>query len=361
MAATFVDLGLLRLVAHGLVGADTSTAPVDAVRRMLAVQAQDLPGALTSVALRTGARDRAAVVAALDAGDLVRSWPMRGTLHLVASVDLPWLLPLAGPRMEARSAARRRELGLDGRTLALAGEVAGSVLADGAALSRAELSAAWERAGIGTADGRGYHLLVHLAQTGAVCLGPTAPDRPGEQLVVACDGWLPTPSAHVDREEAVAELAWRYLSSHGPATVADLARWASLPVTEVRRGVAAARDRLACVAVDGVEHLMDPTTPDRLAACREDARRVLLLPGFDEFLLGYADRDAVLAPEHAERIVPGRNGVFRPTVVLDGRVVATWRHVPGRRGSAAGIAVECFDEHGGPTPEQAAQAYTRLP
>ena len=355
------EVGLLRLVALGLVGAAPTVDATEAVRRLLAVQAQDLPGALTSVALRTPSRDRSAVLAALDAGTVVRSWPMRGTLHLVAADDLVWLLPLAGPRMVARSAPRHRELGLDQRTLHLADDAALTALADGAALTRGDLMAVWERAGIGTAGQRGYHLVVHLAQTGRICLGPSVPDRPGEQLFVASDGWLP-PVPAVDRDDALAELALRYLTGHGPATVADLARWSSLPVTEVRRGVAAVRDRLAAVEVDGVEHLMDPGTPDRLAGCRATAHETLLLPGFDEFLLGYADRDAVLAPEHAERIVPGRNGVFRPTVVVDGRVVATWRHVPGRRGGPTGIAVECFDGLSGLcAAAEVERAYAQLP
>ncbi len=335
---------------------------MEAVRRLLAVQAQDLPGALTSVALRTPARGRAAVVDALDRGAVVRSWPVRGTLHLLAADDLAWLLPLAGPRMEARSAALRRERGLDDRTLGRARELALEALADGA-LSRAELAAAWERGGVGTAEGRGYLLLVHLSQTGAVCLGPTAPDGSGEQLVVAADAWLPVVEP-VDRDEALARLAWRYLSSHGPATVADLVRWSSLTVGEVRRGVAAVRDRLVAVEVegrDGVEHLMDPSTPDRLAACRDEAEGTLLLPGFDEYLLGYADRDAVLAPEHAERIVPGRNGVFRPTVVVGGRVLATWRRTPARRDAAAGLAVEWFQDEGPGAAEAVARAHALLP
>jgi hypothetical protein len=262
--------------------------------------------------------------------------------------------------MVARSAVRHRELGLDTRTLDAACEVALSALADGTALGRAQRMAAWEQAGIGTTGQRGYHLLAYLAQTGQVCLGPTAPDRPGEQLVVASAWWLPA-VAPLDRDDALARLALRYLTGHGPATVADLARWSSLPVTEVRRGVSAVRDQLATVEVEGVEHLMDPATPDRLAACRQAARQVVLLPGFDEYLLGYADRDAVLAPEHAERIVPGRNGVFRPTVVVDGQVVATWRHLPGRRGAPATLAVEHLGEPGAVDARALEEAYARLP
>jgi hypothetical protein len=76
--------------------------------------------------------------------------------------------------------------------------------------------------------------------------------------------------------------------------------------------------------VDGVEHYLDPETPDLLADYRAEACGTLLLPGFDEFVLGYGDRSAVLDPEHSDRIVPGGNGMFRPTVVHEGRIVGTW-------------------------------------
>jgi hypothetical protein len=354
------EVGLLRLVALGLVGAQGQVGAAEAVGRLLAVQAQDLPGAITSVALRTGSRDRAAVVAALDAGTVVRSWPMRGTLHLLAAADLPWLLPLAGPRMVARSAVAppRARSGRPDPRRGVRGRAVGARRRGGAGPGRAG-------GGLGARRHRDHR------PAGLPPPGPPGPDRTGlpgahrprptgEQLVVDSASWLPA-VAPLEREEALARLALRYLSGHGPATVADLARWSSLPVTEVRRGVSAVRDQLAAVEVEGVEHLMDPTTPDRLAGCRQAARQLLLLPGFDEYLLGYADRDAVLAPEHAERIVPGRNGVFRPTVVVDGQVVATWRHLPGRRGAPATVAVEHFGEPGAVDARAVEEAYARLP
>jgi hypothetical protein len=91
-------------------------------------------------------------------------------------------------------------------------------------------------------------------------------------------------------------------------------------------GLERARPRLASVDVGGVEHYMDPQTPERLDACRDEARGVLLLPGFDELILGYQDRRCVLPAEHADRIVAGANGMFRRTVVSDGHVVGTWKH-----------------------------------
>jgi hypothetical protein len=314
------DLALLRLVAQRLAGPPLPT-PGAVVRRLTCVQAQELPGALTSVALRTADRSRTAVEAALDAGDVVRSWPMRGTLHLVAAEDLHWLLELLGARVLAGAAQRRAALGLTGDEVERAREVVTATLAGGRRCGRRELLAAVADGGVATTGQRGYHLLWYLAQTGTLCLGPT---RDGEQLFVLLDEWVPGPR-RLGREEALAELALRFFTGHGPATVADLARWAGLPVRDVRAGVAAVRARLATLEVGGREHLMAPETPDLLAAHRADAERLLLLPGFDEFVLGYADRSCAVPPEFAQRIVPGSNGVFRPTVVVAGRVVGTWR------------------------------------
>jgi hypothetical protein len=175
--------------------------------------------------------------------------------------------------------------------------------------------------GVPTTGQRGYHLLAFLAHTGTLCLGPT--DGAGEQLFVLLDEWIPRPR-RLSGDEAWAELALRYFTGHGPATERDLARWAGIPLRDVRTGLAVVREGLASIDVDGVEHLMAPDTPDRLAAAREEADGLFLLPGFDEFVLGYGDRRAVLDPEFFERIVPGGNGMFRPTVVHRGRIVGTW-------------------------------------
>src|SRR4029453_9616924 len=131
--------------------------------------------------------------------------------------------------------------------------------------------------------------------------------------------WVPRPR-RISGEEALGELALRYFTGHGPATVRDLARWAGMPLRDARAGLAVARGRLGAVDGDGVEPLMDPATPDRLAACRRETEGLFLLPGFDEFVLGYGDRRAVLDPAFLDRVVPGGNGLFRPTVVHRGRI-----------------------------------------
>jgi hypothetical protein len=175
----------------------------------------------------------------------------------------------------------------------------------------------------------------------------------GEQCFVLMDEWIRAPR-RLEGDEALAELAGRFFRGHGPATVKDLARWANIRITEARAGLAAAREGLARLEVDGVEHFLDPETPDLLAACREEARGTFLLPGFDEFVLGYGDRGAVLDPAFADRIVPGGNGMFRPTVVHDGRIVGTWQWTG--RGATRAVTATPFTEF---TPE-VADAVPRL-
>lgn len=348
------DVALMRLVAQRVVGPPHAT-PEDAVGHLLAVQAQDLPGSLTSVALRTAARSADDVRAAFDDARLVRTWPMRGTLHTLRAEDARWPLDLLAAGPLSWMARRRVELGLDDATLTRARDLLTGALEGGGGLTRPEVLALWQQHGISTAGGHGYHLLAHLAHVQLICLGPL---RGKDQAFVLVDAWVPG-ARRLEPDDALGELALRFFRSHGPATVADLARWAGLPRGEVRRGVAAAGDALATLEVDGVTYLLDPQVPDLTTRFRAEARGVHLLPGFDEIVLGYADRSVTVPPEHAEAIVPGRNGVFRPTVLHDGVAVGTWRR--GKRRSDPPVTVEPFGELPPGVAEAVDERFAALP
>jgi hypothetical protein len=137
---------------------------------------------------------------------------------------------------------------------------------------------------------------------------------------VLLDDWVPEPRT-LDREEALAEWARTYFTGHGPARRQDFARWTGLPAADVRTAIDGAREHLVS---DGAGMFLDPATPERLESATDPGGE-LLLPGFDEFVLGYGERAEILDAEHADRIVPGGNGVFRPTIVRDGRVVGCWK------------------------------------
>lgn len=313
-------IGQLRLVSQRI-AAPMEAGAADVVRWMMAMQAQDFKGAVTSVALRFHNGTRESVLASLDAGSIVRSWPMRGTLHFVPAEDLGWMLRTTAARIVATSARRHAELGIDDRLIAAARDIALAKMSDGEPLSRNDLIVLWRQAGLLEMKERGYHLIGHLAMSGVLCFGPV---RDGEQQLVLIDSWIPRPR-RLEPDEALGELALRYFRSHGPATVKDFGWWTKLRAADVKTAVALARPDLESCWYDGVEYLMDPASPALAAGGADDASGLFLLPGFDEYLLGYQDRSAVLGTEDAQRIVPGGNGVFRPTIIRDSQVSGTWK------------------------------------
>lgn len=319
-------LSRLRLVAQGITARDEGR-PADvasAARAMLATQAQDHHGTLWALGLRTASATRDDVEAAYRSGTIVRSWPQRGTLHVVAADDLDWMLRLTGERMIRAAAGRHRRLGLEEADFRRAAAIARDQLSGGQQLSRTELLGVIAANGVVIAGQRGAHLLVRLAQ---------------ERLLVVCgqhswallEEWVPAPR-RLEPAAALAEHALRYFTSHGPATAADYAWWSSLTLTQARAGAAAVRDQLDEIEVGGTRYLLRPG----LAGADPD---VHLLPGFDEYLLGYRDRRAPLADRPLEVVVPGGNGMFLSTVVVGGEVRATWRRV----GSGAAARIELHE------------------
>jgi hypothetical protein len=315
-------LTAMRLAAQCVTKRERRT-PGQVVRSMLAIQGQDLPGARWSIGLRGVGLTDDEVGATFDAGDIVRSWPMRGTLHVTAAEDMGWMLDLMASRAIGASAGRRAELGITGVDLEQARDSAIASLHGGRSLERGALLDAIAAGGVMIDGQRAYHLLGYLAQTGTLVLGPTSGKQ---QAFVLLEGWVRTPR-RLGREEALGELAGRYFRSHGPATERDLARWSGLPLGDVRRGIAVCRDGLGRLELGGVTYYLAPEVLDAAPATRagRDVPDVRLLPGFDEYVLGYQDRSAALASEHAQAVVPGNNGMFLPTIVIDGEIVGTWR------------------------------------
>jgi hypothetical protein len=295
-----------------LLGMRSDRTPAEVVRWMLAMQGQDFPGVKWSVGLRSPGSTDATIEAALAAGEIVRSWPMRGTLHLVAPEDLGWMLAIGRPRMATTAATRRANLGITDRELGIVADTAQQRLAGGRISRRDDLLAAFESVGVATTGQRGYHLLFHLALHGMIVFGPVDGKH---QTFTLLDEWV-TASRVLEPDEALAEFAGRYFRSHGPATDRDFAWWANITLGDARKGIALAD--LDSREFDSVTHYF--------ARGLEPAPEIAhVLPGFDEYLLGYQNRSGVLAAEHSNRIVPGNNGIFLPTLVLDGQVIGTWR------------------------------------
>lgn len=338
------EIARRRLLAHGVAG-PAAPSVAEAAHRLLATQAQDLHGAKWALALRSAGLE-SDVDAALASGAVVRTWPMRGTLLIVARQDARWLTELAAPRSFAASASIWRNAGLVERDFGIAASVARDVLAGGRALSRPDLLLAFETAGLPTSGGRGSHLIRRIAGEAVIAFGPA---RGTEQTFVLFDEWLPDAEGLL-RDEALARLADRYLSGHGPATVHDLAWWSGLTVTEAKRAVV--------LAGDAVDRLEDGLLVSAAASDpgRADAPDVRLLPPFDELLLGYRDRSACLSASDFARVVPHSNGLFSAVLTVDGVVVGIWRRSLVGSAASPDAAVEVVVEPFAPLPAAVASA-----
>lgn len=286
------------------------------------MQGQDHGAVKRAVALRTaGAPNEAAVDQALARGELVRAWSLRGTIQLVAPQDARWMAELASARVVGSASRVEQALGLNDDVIAKAARTIGKALKGGKVLGRQTLYEQLEAEGIPTKGQRGYHLLFRAGLTGLICFGPRSEKQPTFTLM---DEWTPSAKS-MEREAAAAALARRYFRSHGPATVQDFAWWTSLSLTESRRTLAAIRSELTEEVMDGESYWLYESQASGEDGC-------YLLPGFDEFVLGYKDRAAVISPELAPALSPHKNGIFLPTMVSKGRVVGTWARTVDKKG-----------------------------
>jgi Winged helix DNA-binding domain len=320
------ELRLRRLRSQRLAGRP-ATGVAEAVTRAGGLQAQDTKAARLAVRPRSSGPTAATVTAACnDDRSVVRTWLMRGTLHMVASDDAGWLVGLLGPVFAAGGAGRRRQLGLDEDTCERGLEAIREVLADSGPLTRPELIRRIAARGV-VLDPRSQapaHLVVHAARMGLVCRGPDlAGDEP---TYVGLADWVGERPA-LDPDAALAELARRHLAAYGPADAHDLAAWSGLGVGRARRAFG-----LIAGELDEVVAGERPAWVLHTAAPQEadlDRPHVRLLGHFDPYLLGYRSRDLVLERRFARRIQAG-GGFIQPAVLVDGRVAGTWRQQRGR-------------------------------
>lgn len=312
---TEFDLARRRLHNQSIAPAIGET-PGEVVKRLGAVQAQDYLGTLWAVGLRLSRAVEADIEQAIADREVIRTWPMRGTLHFVAPDDVRWMLALLAPRIMARAARRHTQLELDEATFARSEALFTQALQDGRQLTRPKMMDVLQQAGISTKGQRGYHILRWAAQKGLICFGPR---RGKEETFVLLDEWLPEGKT-LSPEEALAELTKRYFAGHGPATIQDFIWWSGLPAAEARAGLEMVEAQLAHEALDDQTYWFVSASSSPKSA----SPAAYLLPSFDEYLLGYRDRSAVLDPAYAKKVVPG-GGMFKPVIVIDGRVVGTWQ------------------------------------
>jgi hypothetical protein len=313
-------LGPARLHSQRIAGA-AGAMPRDVVRALGALQAQDYAGSLWAIGMRMRKATDDLVEKEIAEKAIIRTWALRGTLHFLAAEDMRWILTLAAPSVIAGNARRYRQLELDEKTLTAAETILVRSLGGGRQLVRRELAAALERAGISTAGQRMVYMLQKASLDRLICFGT----RRGREFTHRLLDEETRAGGDLDRDEALAELARRYFMSHGPATLKDFIWWSGLPAADARQGLESVREKLAQEDIEGETYWLPPKRrlpPPSLSAA-------WLLPCFDEYIVGYKDRGAILDARHAAR---SGNGLLHPTIAVGGRIAGTWTRTIKRGG-----------------------------
>jgi hypothetical protein len=293
-----------------------AATPAQLVAWLGGVQAQLEAWARWSIGLRLPESEDTAVAQAVTAGDLVRTWAFRGTLHFISAGDVGWLMKLLAPLIIAGNAHRYQQLELTDADFSRSQAAIAAALAAQPRLSRSQLAASLEGAGMVVAGQRLPYLLQRAALDGLLC---HAPALNGREAVYTGLPEQASTGPDWPGEAALAELARRYFAGHGPATLPDFAWWSGLPMAQARRGVAAAVPILRRLPDAGrdwwvAELQPPPHTPPA----------AYLLSPFDEYLLGYQARRVALDPAHVRRVNAG-GGMPKPALLLDGRVAGVWQ------------------------------------
>jgi len=312
---TSADIARLRFINQRI--SDLSKATVkELVAWMGAMQAQDFSMCKWAVGVRMAGSTEKMVEKAIDSGEIIRTHLMRPTWHLVSSDDIRWMLELTAPQIKASLKSRHRELEITNAVLRKSNSLLFKALKGSNHLSREELVKMFDQYGISTGNNRASHLLLFAELDGIICSGVIKGRSSAYALL---DERVP-PAKKMTRTDALALLARKYFSSHGPATLQDFTWWSGLPVRDTRNALEMIKaDFNAEKSGDEVYWMpcsLNKPVPDKLPA--------VLLPAYDEFIISYRDRSASLSEKNMGKAVSS-NGIFRPVILVRCQVTGLWR------------------------------------
>ncbi|HUI31190.1 MAG TPA: winged helix DNA-binding domain-containing protein [Candidatus Acidoferrales bacterium] len=329
---------------------------------MGAIQAQDYSMAKWAIGIRLPDSTDELIAAAINEGEILRTHLMRPTWHFVSSDDIYWMLELTAPHIIASMKFREKWLGLTGAIIAKSNRVIEKALSPDEHLTREELIAELNKARIVTGGFRGSHLIMRAEWEGLICSGRMK----GIKQTYALLEKRVAKRKHVSREDSLKELARKYFSSHGPATLHDFARWSGLSMNDSKNALEMIKSKFVSEVADGntywlpdslavPNHESIPNAPSRIGALRDmplspslfgkrggkpalrdggeseycwqhlrKQNSVFLLPAFDEFLVGYKDRSASLYRSIEKKLI-SENRLFRPAIVINGQVTGLWK------------------------------------
>ncbi len=317
-----------RIAGQGL------TSPAAVVRWMGAVQSQDYAAGKWAIGLRMASGTEAELEAAFTSGELIRLHVMRPTWHFIPPEDVRWMQALTSPRVHAQNAYYYRNLELDAALCRRSNAALEKGLRDGKQLTRPELGAVLAKAGIRASGLRLTYIVLRAELDAVICSGR----RRGKQFTYGLLAERAPYQRDLGKDEALAVLTERYFTSHGPATVRDYAWWSSLPAADIKRGLEMVKDKLACEEIEGQMYWKSPSA----SAARFARGAIHLLPNFDEYVVGYTDREAIFDDMHTRYLDIRQSPLAQHIVVSNGRISGTWKRTIGK--DAVGLDAKLFAE-----------------
>ncbi len=306
----------LRLVSQQLAGTSFST-PKDLVSWMGAMQAQDYNMVKWAIGIRLPELTGNMVETAINNGEVLRTHVLRPTWHLVAPEDIRWMLELTAPRIKIAARSRDKDLGLTDDTFKRVNTIIRKALEGSRHLTREELSNVLQRAKIDVDSAKMNHFMLRAELDAIVCSGSIHNKK---QTYALLDERVPK-TKKLSKDEALDKLARRYFTSHSPASLADFVWWSGLSTTEARQAMEMIQADFTAEKINSQTYLFANTNNSSTTA-----DRLHLLPAFDEFIISYKDRTAMLDSDNHSKAISS-NGIFRPTIVYNGKVIGLWKKV----------------------------------
>lgn len=309
------ELLLFRL-ANLQVTLQNYSSPHELVNWLGAVQAQDVRMVLHALKIRLDGADLMKIKTDLNLGKILRTHILRPTWHIVSAEDISWMLDLTAPRIRTAMKSRHKQLEISDQDVHKSNELITRLLEGGNHLTRNELLDQLTRANIPVENNRGYHLLLRAELDKVICSGRIKDDKQTYALMaerIPATGMVP-----LDEATSLYRIATKYFQSHGPASLQDFVWWSGLTMRQARQGLESARSAFAPVDFEGETYWYKESSVPPLP------KQPLLLPGYDEFIIGYRDKSFAIAPETTAKIIHS-NGVFRPFRVEDGLITDIWQ------------------------------------
>ncbi len=313
---TLSDIATIRLYNQQL-AQTTFKKPQDLVSYMGAIQAQDYAMAKWAVGIRLPDSTNKEIEAALNSGTIIRTHIMRPTWHLVAADDIYWMLELSAPHMVSSMKGRHRELELTEEIFSKSNTVIEKVLSNSKKhLTRDELMTELKKAKIVINQYTSIHIMYRAELDGIVCNG----EINGKKQTYALLSSRAKQTKKITREEALAKLAKKYFTSHGPATIQDFLWWSGLPAKDARNAFEMVKSNFVSGTIGADTYWFS----NSIRVPKSKTTSVHLLPAFDEFIISYKDRKASIHIDHQKKAFT-TNGIFKPIIVVNGQVTGIWK------------------------------------